>query len=174
MTDHDISWNPPYRYLPTQHMLSIAAAPEQGEDVYTNTETLWHPMRARGVFSGALPTQSLAVAQESVPLSYLAHSMHCHFLLPAHIATRIFYLIERIRNGRAIATRRVQAYQSGKCIFTTLVIFFHKVGRKVRMELAHQTPMPEYPRGQEPPSASGEDVDPTRLTRTCQAERKPI
>ncbi|KAJ4258343.1 acyl-CoA thioesterase [Fusarium falciforme] len=54
-------------------MLAIAAAPEQGEDVYTNTAPLWHPVWARGVFGGALLAQSLAVAQESIPLSYLAH-----------------------------------------------------------------------------------------------------
>ncbi|KAM6529432.1 acyl-CoA thioesterase [Fusarium falciforme] len=171
MADHDIFGNPPYRYLPTQHMLAIAAAPEQGEDVYTNTAPLWHPVWARGVFGGALLAQSLAVAQESIPLSYLAHSMHCHFLLPAHTTTPIFYRIERIRDGRTIATRRVQAYQSGKCIFTALVSFFHQAERKERMELTHQPTMPEYSRGQEPPSASGEDVDQTRLTRTCQANR---
>ena len=51
------------------------------------------------------------------------HSLHAYFLLPGDMAAPIVYEVERIRDGRSFAARRVQAIQHGRPIFSMLVSF---------------------------------------------------
>jgi acyl-CoA thioesterase-2 len=75
------------------------------------------------------------------------HSLHAYFLLPGDMAAPIVYEVERIRDGRSFATRRVQAIQHGRPIFSMLVSF-----QSPEKGFEHQSPMPDVPPPQELPS----------------------
>lgn len=103
--------------------VACKAAPDHGQDVFRNETPLFKPLWARGAFGGALIGQSLSAAQKTVPVEFLADSMHCHFFIAAKSDVPVFYHVERIRNGRSIVTRSVRAMQAGKCIFSATVSF---------------------------------------------------
>ncbi|KAH6986507.1 thioesterase-like superfamily-domain-containing protein [Ilyonectria sp. MPI-CAGE-AT-0026] len=127
-----------------QRALSFRAAPEEGEDTYTNAEPLWHPIWGRGIFGGAIIAQSLAIAQDTVPSTCLVHSMHCHFIRPGTSTVSVIYTVERVRDGRNIATRRVQANQSGKSIFTATISFMQETPsgpKKILLECVRFPPV---------------------------------
>lgn len=75
--------------------------------------------------------QCLSAAQKSIPSPsssnghavFLIHSMHCYFVLAGDSAIPIVYYVERVRDGKSLITRTVQARQKGKCIFTTTLSF---------------------------------------------------
>ncbi len=75
------------------------------------------------VFGGLVIAQALVAAQRTVE-NTAAHSLHAYFLLGGDPATPIVYQIERLRDGRSFATRRCQAIQHDRVIFT-LVASFH-------------------------------------------------
>lgn len=153
-----------------QQALSVVSAPDRGPDVYTNREKLFQPVWGRGIFGGALIAQGLTAAQETVPSNFLVHSIHSHFILAAKRDIPIFYHVDRVRDGKAIATRLVLARQSGTCIFSaTLSFMLHESapGDTRRPSLRHQAPMPADFRTQAPPSARGQPVREDLLTETC-------
>ncbi len=65
------------------------------------------------VFGGQVAAQALAAASHTVPPEVSAHSLHAYFLRPGDTAIPIVYDVERIRDGRSFATRRVVARQHG-------------------------------------------------------------
>lgn len=150
--------------------LGIVPAPSQGRDVYTNAMPLWQPLWARGVFGGAVIAQTLLVAQETIPSHFLVHSMHCHFLRPVRKDVTVVYRAERIRDGKSICIREVRAYQSGHCVFSTVVSFVHESVTRRQKMLEHQTPFPAEVFARGPPSAPGKPVDRSLLTSTSQVE----
>ncbi|MEY2419836.1 MAG: acyl-CoA thioesterase [Actinomycetota bacterium] len=82
------------------------------------------------VFGGQVAGQALVAAgrtvQESVrpgePERHV-HSLHAYFLRPGDPTTPIIYEVDRIRDGRSFTTRRVNAIQHGKAIFTLSASF---------------------------------------------------
>ena len=68
------------------------------------------------VFGGQVVAQALSAAQRTV-VDRAAHSLHAYFLLGGDPSVVIEYDVERIREGRSFATRRVTARQHGKAIF---------------------------------------------------------
>ena len=68
------------------------------------------------------------------------HSLHAYFLRPGDPTLPILYLVDRIRDGRSFATRRVTAIQHGEAIFT-LSASFHCAETGVE----HQQAMPAAP-----------------------------
>ena len=95
------------------------------------------------IFGGLVAAHSLVAASRTVE-DRLAHSLHGYFLREGDTAVPIIYHVDRIRDGRSFATRRVVAKQHGKAIFNMSVSF------QVPEEgLTHQTPMPHAP----PPEA---------------------
>jgi acyl-CoA thioesterase-2 len=75
------------------------------------------------------------------------HSLHAYFLLPGDMAAPIVYEVERIRDGRSFAARRVQAIQHGRPIFSMLVSF-----QLPAKGFEHQAPMPTVPQPESLPS----------------------
>jgi acyl-CoA thioesterase II len=75
------------------------------------------------VFGGLVIAQALVAAQRTVEQA-VAHSLHAYFLLGGDPATPIIYQVERLRDGRSFSTRRCQAIQHGRIIFT-LAASFH-------------------------------------------------
>ena len=69
------------------------------------------------VFGGQVAAQALIAGCSSVDPVYRAHSLHSYFLRPGDPAVPIVYDVERLRDGRSFATRRVVARQHGRPIY---------------------------------------------------------
>lgn len=76
------------------------------------------------VFGGQVAAQSLVAASRTAPEEVTVHSMHSYFLRPGDHRMPIVYDVDRIRDGRSFATRRVLARQHGRPIYA-LTASFH-------------------------------------------------
>jgi len=74
------------------------------------------------VFGGQVVAQALCAAQRSVP-DRAPHSLHAYFILGGDPKEPIAFEVERIRDGRSFATRRVVARQRGEAIFVMSASF---------------------------------------------------
>jgi acyl-CoA thioesterase-2 len=100
----------------------------------------------RRVFGGQVVGQALVAATRTVE-GVLPHSLHAYFLLGGDPSIPIVYEVDRIRDGKSFATRRVVAIQHGKAIFSMSVSFHND-----EPGLSHQMPMPDVPRPDQLPS----------------------
>ena len=66
------------------------------------------------VFGGQVAAQALLAGIRSVDPAYVVHSLHSYFLRPGDHSVPIVYDVERLRDGRSFATRRVVARQHGR------------------------------------------------------------
>lgn len=101
------------------------------------------PTTERGVYGGQVVGQALVAAERTVE-GRAPHSLHGYFLLPGDGGAPILYQVERIRDGRSFSTRRVQAIQHGRIIFSMIASFQIAEGG-----LEHAAALPEVP----PPEA---------------------
>ncbi|XVF22554.1 hypothetical protein REPUB_Repub12eG0181700 [Reevesia pubescens] len=69
------------------------------------------------------PIEGLAAASKTVDSLKLVHSLHSYFLMVGDFNIPIIYQVNRLRDGRNFATRRVDAIQKGNIIFTLLASF---------------------------------------------------
>ncbi|WP_026597171.1 acyl-CoA thioesterase II [Methylobacterium sp. 77] len=92
------------------------------------------------VFGGQVLGQALVAASRTVEGSRPPHSLHAYFILGGDPAASIDYAVERIRDGRSFATRRVVAHQHGRAIFA-MSASFHSEEEGV----SHQIAMPDVP-----------------------------
>jgi acyl-CoA thioesterase-2 len=92
-------------------------------------------------FGGQVAGQALVAAGRTVEPDRFVHSLHAYFLRPGDTSVPILYEVDRIRDGKSFATRRVVAIQHGRAIFN-LSASFHKVETG---QVDHQFPMPEVP-----------------------------
>jgi acyl-CoA thioesterase-2 len=99
------------------------------------------------VFGGLVIGQALVAACRTVE-GRRPHSLHAYFLLAGDPRVPILYEVERIRDGKSFATRRVVAIQHGAAIFTLSASFQDEEGG-----FSHQMRMPEVP----PPDALPSD-----------------
>ncbi len=106
------------------------------EDLFRGTSP--HDGRPR-IFGGLVAAQSLIAACRTVA-NRTAHSLHGYFLREGDTSVPVIYMVDRIRDGRSFATRRVVAKQHGKAIFNMSVSF-----QTPEEGLEHQTPMPDAP-----------------------------
>lgn len=91
------------------------------------------------VFGGLVAAQSLIAAYRTLDdAGKLAHSLHGYFLRPGDPRLPILFDVDRIRDGKSFATRRVVARQEGEAIFNMSVSFHVAEGG-----LSHQERMPE-------------------------------
>ncbi|MBE0591857.1 MAG: acyl-CoA thioesterase II [Gemmatimonadales bacterium] len=103
----------------------------RGQSVYIGTNR---------VFGGQVLAQALAAAAMTVDEGD-THSLHAYFLRPGDPAAPIIYEVDRARDGRSYASRRVVAIQHGHQILN-LAASFHRP----ETGFAHQAPMPDVPR----------------------------
>src|SRR5215468_396119 len=95
--------------------------------------------RWQRVFGGQVLGQALVAANRTVE-GRVAHSLHAYFIRPGDPRVPILYEVDRARDGKSFATRRVVAIQHGEQIFNMAVSF------QVPEEgLEHQFPMPKVP-----------------------------
>jgi acyl-CoA thioesterase-2 len=91
------------------------------------------------VFGGLVVAQALVASARTVE-GRAPHSLHGYFLLPGDPAIPIIYEVDRIRDGKSFTTRRCNAVQHGRAIFSLSVSFqIEEAG------LEHAVPMPEVP-----------------------------
>jgi len=105
-------------------------------DVYRGTP----PQDGRPqVFGGFVTSQALIAAQQTVE-GRAPHSLHGYFLRSGNPKLPIRYEVERLREGKAFATRRVVAYQEDLPIFNMSASF-----HRAEEGLSHQETMPQVP-----------------------------
>lgn len=113
------------------------------------------------IYGGQVLAQALVAAQRTVETpDRTVHSMHGYFILAGDLGIPVVYFVDRLRDGRSFATRRVTAIQHGKAIFNMSASF-----HRTEEGLTHQAPMPEVP----PPEELRSELD---LIRD-QADRIP-
>jgi acyl-CoA thioesterase II len=77
-----------------------------------------HPEHSHGrVFGGQIMAQALMAAGRTVEATLRVHSLHGYFLRPGDSRLPVLFSVDRIRDGRSFATRRVVAIQRGAAIF---------------------------------------------------------
>lgn len=91
-------------------------------------------------FGGQVVAQALMAATRTVEPDRPAHSLHAYFMRPGDATKPVLYQVERDRDGRSFATRRVVAIQHGKPILN-LAASFHVI----EPGLSHQDEMPDVP-----------------------------
>lgn len=91
------------------------------------------------VFGGQVLGQALMAASHTVE-NRLCHSMHAYFLRPGNQHMPIDYEVQRVRDGRSFAVRRVSACQDGKEILTAIMSF-----HSLEDGFEHQAVMPDAP-----------------------------
>ncbi|MGQ7794385.1 acyl-CoA thioesterase II [Faunimonas sp. B44] len=92
------------------------------------------------VFGGQVIGQALVAATRTVDADRRVHSLHAYFMRPGDPTVPIVYEVDRIRDGKSFATRRVVAIQHGHAIYSMSASF------QVREEgLDHQLAMPDVP-----------------------------
>jgi len=96
------------------------------------------------VYGGQVAAQALIAATRTIENGMQVHSLHSYFLLPGDYTVPIIYDVERIRDGRSFATRRVLARQHGRPIYYQSVNF-----QRAEDGLEHQDVMPDVPAPEE-------------------------
>jgi acyl-CoA thioesterase-2 len=91
-------------------------------------------------FGGHVAGQSLVSAVRTVDPRYLVHSLHGYFLRPGDAQARTVFIVERLRDGGSFCTRRVNAIQHGKSIFSMSASF-----QADQEGVNHQDAMPSAP-----------------------------
>ena len=98
------------------------------------------------IFGGLVISQAFMAVCRTVS-GRAAHSLHGYFILPGDPKTPIHYEVDRIRDGRSFATRRVVARQHGEAIFS-MAASFHNF----EDGFEHQSEMPAVPVPEDLPS----------------------
>jgi len=96
--------------LSTDEFLAVGADPQSG--------------MLQRVFGGQVLAQALTAGYRTVAPDRVAHSLGAYFLRAGLFGVPITYQVERTRDGGSFSTRRVQASQQGKPIFS-MVASFH-------------------------------------------------
>jgi acyl-CoA thioesterase-2 len=91
------------------------------------------------IFGGQVIAQALAAAYKTVA-GRLCHSLQAYFIRPGDASMPVLYEVERSRDGKSFATRRVIAIQKGEQIFNLAASFQIK-----EQGFEHQRPMPDVP-----------------------------
>ncbi len=98
------------------------------------------------VFGGLVIAQALVASARTVP-GRAPHSLHGYFLLPGDPSAPIIYEVDRLRDGQSFATRRCNAIQHGRAIFSLSASFqIEEPG------LEHSVAMPDVPSPETLPS----------------------
>ena len=93
------------------------------------------------LYGGQVLAQSINAASRTVVSPFVLHSVHAYFLRPGIEEIPVIYEVDRIRDGKTFATRRVVAIQHGRAIFNASFSFQIPEGS----EIIHGSSMPEVP-----------------------------
>jgi acyl-CoA thioesterase-2 len=105
---------------PAQELIALLDLEYLDVDLYRGS----HPASTRQrVYGGQVAAQALVAGARSVPEDFAVHSLHSYFLRPGDYQVPVIYEVERIRDGRSFATRRVMARQHGRPIYYQTLSF---------------------------------------------------
>ncbi len=112
-----------------------------GDDVFTAISATY-PWGQ--VYGGQVAAQGLLAAGLTVDQAYAPHSLHAYFVRTGSFDEAIVYEVDRIRDGRSFATRRVLARQSHGIILNLSASFqrFEGEPEAQRIEMPADTPAP--------------------------------
>jgi acyl-CoA thioesterase II len=102
-------------------MIEFLTLRRDGDDIWTGDAPDWF---GDYLFGGFVIAQAIVAATQDAPDGRRLHSMHAYFLRPITSSGPITYRVRTLREGRAFATRRVEATQFDKpalemtCSFT--------------------------------------------------------
>ncbi len=91
------------------------------------------------VFGGLVVAQALVASARTVE-GRAPHSLHGYFLLPGDPQAPIIYEVDRLRDGKSFTTRRCNAIQHGRAIFSLSASF-----QIDEQGLEHAVAMPDVP-----------------------------
>jgi acyl-CoA thioesterase-2 len=115
--------------------LALEQAARTKEDIFIGKSNF---MPTGRVFGGQQLGQALVAASQTVEPERLIHSMHGYFLRSGNFDLPITYAVDRIRDGKSFSTRRVQAYQNGEPLFSSIYSF-----QVEERGLEHQDSLPD-------------------------------
>lgn len=122
---------------PANELVALLDLENIGDDLYRGYSP---PTAGRQVYGGQAIAQSLVAATRTVPADRPVHSLHGYFVLAGDPKTPIDFAVERVRDGKSFTTRRCNAMQHGKTIFSM------EASYQLREDgFTHATPMPETP-----------------------------
>lgn len=107
------------------NLYGLVALESHGPDTFVGNG---HPYPWGGLYGGHIVAQALAAAAGTVDGSFMAHSLRAYFIERGDNSQPVRYEVDRIRNGRSFATRRVVARQARGAI--------------LNLECSFQTPEP--------------------------------
>lgn len=119
----------------TEQLVSLLDLEQLDTDLFRGKQP--DTVRQR-VYGGQVAAQALIAATRSVGSEFHVHSLHSYFLLPGDYNVPIIYDVERIRDGKSFATRRVLARQHGRPIYYQSLNF-----QLIEEGLEHQDAMPD-------------------------------
>ena len=155
--------------------LSRLTGTTQDADVFGTNEPLQCPPWARGAYGGQLIAQTLLAAYETVPVDFVVHSIHCHFLTAAKVDLPMTYNVYRPRDSKSFATRLVHAKQRDGIVLLATATF-GRCRPHVQNILDHSTPMP---RGEQSPGDKLDDIQQSAAGQAgkgqpCDCVRVPV
>lgn len=119
-------------------MTSLLQLEAHGPDVFVGLS----PDYGNRVYGGLAVAQALWAAAATVDDEFHPHSLHAYFIRGGSHAEPLRYEIDRIRNGRSFATRRVVARQSSGAIFN-LSASFHRDEPQADIQVATLPDVPD-------------------------------
>ncbi|WP_433492893.1 acyl-CoA thioesterase [Nocardia grenadensis] len=123
-----------------------------------------HDGPARRSYGGEVAGQAVLAAGFTAPVDRPIHSAQTYFLLPGDTTVPTEFVVEPARDGGSFSTRRVEATQNGRVIFTMLASFHRSEDGLAHQVAALDTPGPdEVP---DPAEIFAEDRDAMRWTTT--------
>jgi len=115
-----------------QSFVDLMQLREEASDVWAGMSPLYPWGR---VYGGLVVAQGLRAAYATVAAAYRIHSLHAYFIRSGTHEEPIRYEVDRVRDGRSFATRRVLARQSSGTILN-LSASFQIDERDVAVQLA--------------------------------------
>ena len=100
--------------------LALNRAARTREDIFIGPSNF---MPTGRVFGGQQLGQALVAASNTVDPNRSIHSLHGYFLRSGDMDLPITYSVDRLRDGKSFSTRRVQAYQNGEPLFSSIYSF---------------------------------------------------
>jgi acyl-CoA thioesterase II len=98
-------------------------------------------------YGGEVAGQAILAAGLTVPRGRQIHAAHTYFLLPGDTSLPLEFVVDEVRDGGSFTTRRVDALQSGRTVFTMTASF-----QALEEGLSHQVPRVESPPPEELPT----------------------
>lgn len=86
-----------------------------------------------GLYGGQIMSQALMAAAQTVEGEWPVHSLHAYFIRRGDAKAPIRFEVDRIRDGRTFATRRVVARQAAGAIFN-MSTSFHSEGSSAMLQ----------------------------------------